>query len=64
VNNSFSGKPQASSLNLASACGSPLNYNTQYMNESTGCCTNPSLSINANHPSDHSHLPKVKETAP
>ena len=64
MDNSFNGKPQASSLNLASACRSRLNYDTQYMNESTGCCTNPSLFTNVNHLSDLSHSLEVKETAP
>jgi hypothetical protein len=54
MGNSFNGKPQASLLNLASACGSPLNFNTQHMNKSTGYWISPRLSINANHPSDHS----------
>jgi hypothetical protein len=34
---SFNGKPQASSLNFASAYGSPLNENAQSATKSTAC---------------------------
>jgi hypothetical protein len=33
----FNGKPQASSLNFASAYGSPLNENAQSATKSTAC---------------------------
>jgi hypothetical protein len=64
VNNLFNGKPHASLLNVASACGSPLNNNTQYVNESIDCCTWSRLYIIANHLLDRSHLLELKETAP
>jgi hypothetical protein len=64
VRNSFTGKPQASLLIVASAFGSPLNNNTQHVNECIGCCTWPRLYIIANHLLDRSHLLELKETAP